>query len=385
MSSSQLFYESVKGSHEFKINGYTYSKGTGVAKSSNSGRFTVGDYDWFISFFAGGCDHGSEEYISVFIELASPGEVSASVEFKLLDQRREVQIGLVQLIQTNAYEVHKCPCQTFEPDRKVDTVIKKLASHSCSLDFPKLGNILLIFVEMENQSVYERPEFETSNYLKDDRLSIHGTVSIVQTRFEEDKRYVIHVPPSNMIQNVKGLLESEVGSDVTFHIGSEEFRAHKSILAARSPVFKAMFFGLVGNPDMKTVVIEEFDPFAFKAMLLFLYSDELPEAHELSDLDSVCTSTTLMQHMLAAADRFDLARLKLMCEAKLYEDIAANTVADTLSLAERYQCQELKTACLNFAAKPKNLGEVMKSDGYSNVEKWCPSLLTDLLKKCMRL
>ncbi|KAI3917910.1 hypothetical protein MKW98_000144 [Papaver atlanticum] len=141
----------------------------------------------------------------------------------------------------------------------------------------------------------------------------------------------------------------------------------------------------LGNPDMKTVVIEEFDPFAFKAMLLFLYSDELPEAHELSDSESVCTSTTLMRHLLAATDRFDLARLKLMCEAKLYEDIAANTVADTLSLAERYQCPELKTACLNFAAKSENLGEVMKSDGYSHVEKWCPSLLTDLLKKCMQL
>ncbi|KAI3843216.1 hypothetical protein MKX03_009815 [Papaver bracteatum] len=202
----------------------------------------------------------------------------------------------------------------------------------------------------------KRSEFEISNYLKDDRLSIHGTVSIVQTRFEEDKRYVIPVPPSDMIQNLKGLLESEVGSDITFHIGSEEFRAHKSILAARSRVFKAMFYGLVGNPDMKTVVIEEFDPFAFKAMLLFLYSDELPEAHELFDSESVCTSTTLMRHMLAAADRFDLARLKLMCEAKLYEDIAANTVVDTLSLAERYQCPELKTACLNFAAKSENLG-----------------------------
>ncbi|KAI3898085.1 hypothetical protein MKW92_041879, partial [Papaver armeniacum] len=224
----------------------------------------------------------------------------------------------------------------------------------------------------------ERSEFENSNYVKDDCLSILGTVSMVQTRFEEGKHYVIPVPPSDMIQNLKGLLESELGSDITFHIGSEEFRARKSILAARSPVFKAMFFGLVGNPDMETPVIEEFDPFAFKAMLLFLYSDELPEAHELSDSDSVCTSTTIMKHLLAVADRFDLARLKLMCEAKLCEDITANTVADTLFLAERYQCQELKTVCLNFAAKPENLGEVMKSDAYSHVEKCSPSLLTDL-------
>ncbi|KAI3936760.1 hypothetical protein MKW92_033665 [Papaver armeniacum] len=346
MSSSQLFYETVQGSHEFKINGYSHAKGMGVGEYKSSGKFTVGGYDWKIRFSPDGDDQASEDYISVFIELASPGEVKGSVELKLLDQRREGQF-----------------------------FSKTTSPHTF-----KAGSLTWGF-----KKFMERLEFETSNYLKDDRLSIHGTVSIVQTRFEEDKRYVIPVPPSDMIQNLKGLLKSEIGSDITFQVADEEFRAHKSILAARSPVFKAMFFGLVGNPDMETAVIEEFDPFAFKAMLLFLYSDELPEAHELSDSDSVCTSTTLMRHLLAAADRFDLARLKLMCEAKLCEDITANTVADTLFLAERYQCKELKTVCLNFAAKPENLGEVMKSDAYSHVEECSPSLLTDLLKKCMRL
>ncbi|XP_026411463.1 BTB/POZ and MATH domain-containing protein 3-like [Papaver somniferum] len=345
MSSSHLFYETVQGFHEFEINGYSLMKGIGVGEYKSSGIFTVGGYDWKIRFFPDGDDQASEDYVSVFIELASPGEVGASVEFKLLDQCQEGQ----SFCRTTSPHMFNTGCSTW--------------------GFKKC---------------MERSELETSNYVKDDRLCILGTVSMVQTRFEEGKRHVIPVPPSDMIQNIKGLLESEVGSDITFHIGSEEFRAHKSILAARSPVFKAMFYGQMGNPDMETTVIEEFDPFAFKAMLLFLYSDELPEAHKLSDSDSVCTFT-LMQHLLAAADRFDLARLKLMCEEKLCEDMIADTVADTLFLAERYQCQELKNVCLNFAAKPDNLGEVMKSDGYSRVEKCSPSLLTDLLKKCMRL
>ncbi|KAI3856544.1 hypothetical protein MKX03_028386, partial [Papaver bracteatum] len=92
------------------------------------------------------------------------------------------------------------------------------------------------------------------------------------------------------------------------------------------------------------------------AMLLFLYSYELPQAHELSDSDSICTSITIMQHLLVAADRFDLARLKLMCEAKLCEELTADTVADTLAVAEQHQCLQLKAVCLNFAAKPENFG-----------------------------
>ncbi|XP_026410291.1 BTB/POZ and MATH domain-containing protein 3-like [Papaver somniferum] len=234
LSSSRLFYETVKGSHEFQINGYSHAK---------------------IRFYPVADEQASQEYISVFIEIESPGEVSVLVELKLLDQRREGQL----FSKTTSPHTFK-------------------AGGDSTWGFKKY---------------VKRSEFETSNYLKDDRLSIHATVIIVQTRFEEDKRYVIPVPPSDMIQNLKGLLKSEIGSDVTFQVANEEFRAHKWILAAGSPVFKAMFYGLVGNPDMDTVVVEEFDPFTFKAMLLFLYSDELPETHELSDSNSPCTSTSI--------------------------------------------------------------------------------------------
>ncbi|XP_026429736.1 BTB/POZ and MATH domain-containing protein 3-like [Papaver somniferum] len=225
----------------------------------------------------------------------------------------------------------------------------------------------------------KRSKLETSDYLKDDCLNIHCTI-IVKTCVKEGKYYVIPVPPSDMNQNLKGLLESGTGSDVTIQVGSEFFKDHKLILAARSPVFKAMFFGLVGNPDIETVSIEEFDPFAFKAMLLFLYSDELPVARELCDSDSLCTSTTIMQHLLVAADHFGLARLKLMCEAKLCEEITANNVARTLVLADKHQFSQLKTICLNVAAKAENVEKVLKSDGFADLAKSCPSLLIDLLK-----
>ncbi|KAI3926745.1 hypothetical protein MKW92_023106, partial [Papaver armeniacum] len=110
----------------------------------------------------------------------------------------------------------------------------------------------------------KKSQVETSDYLKDDCLSIRCTVGVVQTRVGKGNHYVIHVPPSDMPQNFKGLLESKIGYDITFQVGNEFFGAHKLILAARSPVFRAMFFGLVGNPDVEIIVIEEFDPITFK-------------------------------------------------------------------------------------------------------------------------
>ncbi|KAI3961590.1 hypothetical protein MKW92_032784 [Papaver armeniacum] len=305
--SSRTTTEAVKGSHEYIIKAYSIARGMGIGKNMSSRTFTVGGHDWAIHFYPDGNDLANKDYAAVFLKLVSPGEVRAAIEFKLVDQSGKGKHNV----------------------------------QNTSITFDEAGTI-----NSWGYSQYmKRSELEISSYLKDDCLSITCTVSVLQTRDEEGKpeHQVIHVPPSDVTQNLKDLLKSEVGCDVTFHVGNEFFRAHKLILAARSPVFRAQFFGSFGNPDIETVTIQEFEPFAFKAMLLFLYSDELPEPRELSVSNSRCTSTTIMHHLLAAADRYDLGRLKLTCEAKLCEEITASTVATTLALAERYQCLQLKT------------------------------------------
>ncbi|KAL9163925.1 hypothetical protein ABFS82_06G073300 [Erythranthe guttata] len=206
---------------------------------------------------------------------------------------------------------------------------------------------------------------------------MHCTVGVVRTRVEGPKSYSVIVPPSDMGQSLKYLLDSETGCDITFQVGEESFRAHKLILAARSPVFRAQFFGLVGNPNSDKVEIEDVEPFIFKALLQFIYSDELPSFDEIMD-STTTPSAIMMQHLLAAADRFGLDRLKQLCEVKLCEEVNAETVATTLSLAEQHRCPQLKAICLKFAAT--NLGVVMQSEGFRHLEESCPSLLSELLE-----
>ncbi|XP_026458858.1 BTB/POZ and MATH domain-containing protein 3-like [Papaver somniferum] len=267
VSSSQSIYETVEGSLEYEIKGYSLAKGMGVGNSMTSGKFTVAGYDLSIRFYPDGYDQASKDCISVAVTLLkfNKGDTArVLLEFKLLDQTGQGKYGV--------YATSNSP----------------LTIHSEWI--------------WGSTRYMSRSDFETSNYLKDDCLSIHCIVGVLQERTRVEERKVIPVPPSDMSQNLKGLLQSEIGSDVTIQVGNELFRAHKSILAARSPVFRAQFFGLVGNPDKEKVAIEDFDPFAFKAMLLFLYSDELPEPHELSDSDSLCNSTTIAQLLLAATD-----------------------------------------------------------------------------------
>ncbi|KAE8712046.1 BTB/POZ and MATH domain-containing protein 3 [Hibiscus syriacus] len=129
---------------------------------------------------------------------------------------------------------------------------------------------------------FRRTTLEASDYINDDCIIMNCTVGIVRTRIEGLKQCSIHVTPSDMGQNLKALLESEIGCDLIFQVGDEAFKAHKLILAARSPVFRAQFFGLVGDPNMDKVVVKDVVPSVFKAMLLFIYTDKLPDIQEIT-------------------------------------------------------------------------------------------------------
>lgn len=91
-----------------------------------------------------------------------------------------------------------------------------------------------------------------------------------------------------------------------------------------------------------------------KALLHFIYKDTLVEDEELSVSSSSCMSTisdTLVAKLLAAADKYNLPRLRLMCESVLCKDISVNSVAKILALADHYHAMDLKSVCLKFAAE----------------------------------
>ncbi|GLT93048.1 hypothetical protein SLE2022_108540 [Rubroshorea leprosula] len=349
-SVSKSVSETVNGSHKFTIKGYSLAKGMGPGKCIMSDVFTVGGYDWAIYFYPDGKNHEDNAlYVSVFIALASEGaDVRALFELTLMDQSGK-----------GKHKVHS------HFDRALESGPYTLKYRGSMWGYKRF---------------FRRTTLETSDYLKDDCLIMNCTVGVVRTRLEGPKQYVIPVSQSDMGQGFKEMLDSEAGCDIAFQVGDETFKAHKLILAARSPVFRAQFFGLVGDPNMDTVAVKDIEPSIFKAMLLFIYTDKLPDVHEVTGSTSICTSTNMIQHLLAVADLYNLDRLKLLCESKLCDELDADTVATTLALAEQHHCTQLKSICLKFAASPANLGAVMQSEGFKHLEECCPSLLSDLLK-----
>lgn len=182
----------------------------------------------------------------------------------------------------------------------------------------------------------------------------------------------ISVPPSSLGYDLSSLLESGVGSDVAFEVDNERMNAHKIILQARSPVFKALLTGPMREGHENVVVIHDVRAPVFSALLHFAYSDELPPELQGSGLE-----VTMAQHLLAAADRFQLIRLRCICERRLCETVEVDTVATTLALAEQNNAWELKRVCLEFVSQ--HLQEVMTTEGYQYMITTCPQLQSELL------
>ncbi|KAL2552289.1 BTB/POZ and MATH domain-containing protein 2 [Forsythia ovata] len=173
-------------------------------------------------------------------------------------------------------------------------------------------------------------------------------------------------PPSDIGQNFGQLLESLEESDVEFEVEGEIFAAHKLVLAARSPVFKAQLFGAFKDQNTKCIRVEDMKAPVFKMWKSLC-------------LNSRWAKTVMSQHFLSAADRYGLQRLRSLCEARIKENIAIHTVASSLALAEQHNSQ-LKSVCIEFITQPENLKAVMQTEGFEHLKESCPSIITDLLE-----
>ncbi|KAG6418748.1 hypothetical protein SASPL_120953 [Salvia splendens] len=364
--------ETVNGSHEFMIAGYSLSKGIGIGKYVASDTFMVGGYDWAIYFYPDGKSaEDNSTYVSLFIALASEGtDVRALFELTLLDQSGRERHKVLPWRKM----LNMCPLidvgleATREGFSGCKVSVSELHSHTfivlcCYVSAVYLSIVAYLWGtpgEEGYKRFFKRSALETSDYLKDNCLQIRCCVGVVKSRTEGPKIYCIPLPPSDIGQQFGKLLKS----------GKE---------------LMAQLYGPMKDLSTRCIKVEDMKAPVFKALLHFMYWDSLPDMEELTGMNPKWASTLMSQHLLAAADRYGLDRLRLLCEAKLCEDVAINTVATTLALAEQHHCFQLKAVCLKFVALPENLRAVMQTDGFEYLKESCPNVLTDLLEYVARM
>ncbi|CAL4916787.1 unnamed protein product [Urochloa decumbens] len=343
-SASAIVGETVTGHHLLYIDGYSRTKKElPTGKSFKSRPFRVGNRSWRVNYYPNGQTSKYAEFISIFLHLdevvAAP--VKAQAVFRLLDPA-----GKLMHSHSNSTDLYE---------------------YSVSGSGYGIGDFV------------KREWLEESDYLLDDCIQISCDVIISEELRAEDRIALgtfMAVPPSDLSQHLANLFTTKDGADVTFHVAGETFKAHRFLLATRSLVFKAELLGGMKESRAKgdCIRIDDMLPQVFKTLLHFVYNDLLPEMEEQEEV-------VMAQHLLEAADRYDMQRLKLICEDKLCRHLDVSTVATTLVLSEQHNCQGLKEACIEFLKSPDALEAVMKTDSFDHLTKSCPALMKELMFK----
>ncbi|XP_044983563.1 BTB/POZ and MATH domain-containing protein 2-like [Hordeum vulgare subsp. vulgare] len=233
-----------------------------------------------------------------------------------------------------------------------------------------------------------RGEMEASGYVVDDSLIIKCALTVIKEPYVFEEAHAEEVPPSEITDQLGKLLEAKEGADVTFEVQGEEFPAHKLVLAVRSPVFKAMLYGPMMEKDSSRIVIDNMQPAVFKFLLHFIYTDSMPAAvMDDDDFLDEDDKKEVTKHLLVAADRYGMIRLKLMCESILCKHLDAESIATTLALANQHTCSGLQDACIRFLASSstKILDDVVASRGYNQLKRSCPDTVMEMWEKASRL
>uniref|UniRef100_A0A1A9ZJS0 BTB domain-containing protein n=1 Tax=Glossina pallidipes TaxID=7398 RepID=A0A1A9ZJS0_GLOPL len=167
-------------------------------------------------------------------------------------------------------------------------------------------------------------------------------------------------------KDLGNLLDNEKFSDVTLVVSGLELKAHKSILAARSDVFAAMFEHEMEESKLNRVVINDIDYNVLKDMLTFMYTGTAPNLDKMSS------------DLLAVANKYALENLKSMCEHALSTKHSVKTAAETLVLADLYGAGQLKAHTIAYIKN--HIADVMQTQGWEAMTKTHSYLITDVLR-----
>ena len=314
----------VRIEHTWLVKNFTSWPSSFSRRCVESATFSADDHPdspkWCLSLYPHGDKTGCENFISLYVKLVSFSKASS------LDASIEIS-------------VKKSTCRYYTGNlTKSFTASFDLAA-TRSWGYSTFAPYYQIF----------------RNYRTNEHLSICCQISYADGKYIVSKSLNIDVPPGEPGVNLKSLLKKGNFADVSLVVEGVFIPAHMAVLAARSPVFQAMFeHDLVERAENK-VEICDIKASVMQELLNFIYTDTAPNA----DL--------MAADLLIAAEKYDLGRLKLICEQILSRNLTVENVGETLRLADRHNANQLKEKCMYFIRT--NADEVSKSLQWKDVAR----------------
>ncbi|MCI4383723.1 hypothetical protein PGIGA_G00029700 [Pangasianodon gigas] len=308
----------VKFSYMWTINNFSFCREE-MGEVLKSSTFSSGPNDkmkWCLRVNPKGLDDESKDYLSLYLLLVNcpKSEVRAKFKFSLLNAKRE---------ETKAMESQRA----YRFVQGKDWGFKKFIRRDFLLD-------------------------EANGLLPDDKLTLFCEVSVVQDSVNisgQSNMNMLKVPECQLADDLGSLWEGSRFTDCSLFVGGQEFKAHKSILAARSPVFNAMFEHKMEESKKNRVDISDVEPDVFREMMVFIYTDKAPNLEKMAD------------HLLAAADK-----CKYFCNTTCFHS--------RCSVLRQLGCKDGKNWNSNHAA------DIMETAGWKAMIQSHPHLVAEAFR-----
>mmetsp|Transcript_19645 Transcript_19645/g.55240 ORF Transcript_19645/g.55240 Transcript_19645/m.55240 type:complete len:511 (+) Transcript_19645:290-1822(+) len=176
----------------------------------------------------------------------------------------------------------------------------------------------------------------------------------------------IDIPVSSLVADLRGYLNEQKFSDVTFIVEGKPVYAHK-LLCMRCSYFRAMFEGQMREAQQKTITINSVSHRVFLALLEYLYTDEVE------------ISLDIAMDLFVAADQFGVERLKRLCEKKILISINIDSAATILQAANMHIAHGLRQSCMDFILR--NFDAVSKTAAFEEMGRSNVELVFEILKR----
>ncbi|GBO22029.1 Speckle-type POZ protein [Araneus ventricosus] len=165
----------------------------------------------------------------------------------------------------------------------------------------------------------------------------------------------------SVVDDLKDIYSSKFLTDVVLKTKTNSFPAHKTVLCARSPVFKVMMSNDMKEKNSNSIQVDDLEDDTVQQLLLFIYSDNV------EDLQWE-TATKLYY----ASDKYQIEKLRLMCSSFFMDNLTPSTAIELLLLADTHSDSDLQKFVEDFILNHEE--QVFGSDEWEKLMNANPEL-----------
>eukprot|EP01089_Gocevia_fonbrunei_P022363 TRINITY_DN9025_c0_g1_i1.p1 TRINITY_DN9025_c0_g1~~TRINITY_DN9025_c0_g1_i1.p1 ORF type:complete len:441 (+),score=51.03 TRINITY_DN9025_c0_g1_i1:90-1412(+) len=164
----------------------------------------------------------------------------------------------------------------------------------------------------------------------------------------------VPIPESTLMQDMKKMFNSQLASDVKLVASDgKEIHAHRIILATRSEAFQALLFGGMRESKEEEIKFPDLSYEVLSILVEFLYTDNAE------------INGDIVVNVFMAADRYQLKRLRALCENYILQNISLDNVCTIFQTADHLHAEKLRGFCFNWIIN--NFGHILTCDAITQL------------------